>query len=151
MYSSVPSRPAPLKGCGEFVGFASAADLKTVIGVWGSWMNSGFGVIEFDVPWSSLLESLGSFWRTLNWLWMSSCFFEDPLLHFARIWDVWVAHWMSQLQPRCPLRAHWVHFSLILIDFHRCSWIFIDFYWFSYNFIDFYWFSLIFIDFHWFS
>ena len=27
---------------------------------------------------------------------MSSCFFEDPLLHFARIWDVWVAHWMSE-------------------------------------------------------
>ena len=62
----VPSRPAPLKGCGEFTGFASAADLKTVIGFLDSWMNSGFGVIEFEVPWSSLLESLVSFWRTLN-------------------------------------------------------------------------------------
>ena len=51
---------------GAFTGFASAADLKTVIGFLDSWMNSGFGVIEFEVPWSSLLESLVSFWRTLN-------------------------------------------------------------------------------------
>ena len=49
-----------------FTGFASAADLKTVIGFLDSWMNSGFGVIEFEIPWSSLLESLVSFWRTLN-------------------------------------------------------------------------------------
>ena len=31
--STISSRPAPLKGCGEFIGFASAADLKTVIGL----------------------------------------------------------------------------------------------------------------------
>ena len=39
-----------------FTGFASAADLKTVIGAWGSWMNSGFGGNESWTPW---LLSLG--------------------------------------------------------------------------------------------
>ena len=57
VWARVPGRP--VAGCGDGwrpmapeSGFASAADLKTVIGVWGSWMNSGFGVIEFEVPWS---------------------------------------------------------------------------------------------------
>ena len=36
---AIPSRPAPLKGCGEFTGFASAADL------WDS-MNRWFDVTE---------------------------------------------------------------------------------------------------------
>ena len=105
----VSSRPAPLKGCGEFTGFASAADLKTVIGFLDSWMNSGFGVIEFEVPWSSLLESLVSFWRTLNWLWTSSCSLWGS---FASLGSHLGCLGCSLDVPRCPLGAHWVHFNV---------------------------------------
>ena len=71
------SRRCPLRGCGEFTGFASAADLKTVIGFLESGMN-------MNLNWVAFLSAQCEFFRVWGTLELTFRIFgvvlEDPRL-----------------------------------------------------------------------
>ncbi len=51
---------------------------------------------ESEVPWSSLLEYLGSFWKTLDWLWTTPCSLWGSFAPFDSYLTILKAPWMSQ-------------------------------------------------------
>ena len=68
---------------------------------------------EFEVPWSSLLESLGSFWKTLGWLWTTPYSLWGS---FAPLGSYLGCLGGSLDVPRRPLGANWVHFNVFWVS-----------------------------------